>query len=641
MNYVKLFLTLLALAGMNLCANAQVTTIDSGYCGANGNNLEWKLTSDSVLSDSVLTISGTGAMQDYNWDGINGSNAPWAIYQNSSTTLVIESGVTSIGGFAFHEFRGLTGNLTLPDGLTSIGFKSCYSCGFNGSLTLPDGLTNIGGEAFTACGFTGSLTLPNGLTNIGAGAFANCINLTSINIPNSITSIEGWTFGGCSSLNSVTIGNSVTHIRNDAFRDCQSLTSIIFPNSVTYLDGGAFRGSGLTSLKLPDMIDTICGEAFRDCGNLAGKLFIPQSLKHLGGGAFCSCSKLTEVTVYWTQPLQVIVDPNYWLSHPFVGINLSKVNLYVPVGTENSYQGADCWKDFNVLPNYTRISGTILCHDSTPFTSGGLVKLYYSHLDTEDTSVRVDSDGTYCFTDVLNGKYIIKVVPDSLNLSYRFYGDTNEWENAKIVEIDSNRSKDSADIILLPPLPPLNGTSIINGLLKEAEEDKGITRKKGERDFPGEDVILKRKINGNNWETVARTITNDTGHFEFRNVDTGTFTLSVSIPNMELIDPPFLGINSDTSIYVELTLKSLVVGIKEVVQEGTKLKVYPNPTTGQLTIDNGELIIENVEIYNVVGQMVLSCRDVARNVLTIDVKSLASGLYFLKVNNKVVKFVKE
>jgi len=71
------------------------------------------------------------------------------------------------------------------------------------------------------------------------------------------------------------------------------------------------------------------------------------------------------------------------------------------------------------------------------------------------------------------------------------------------------------------------------------------------------------------------------------------------------------------------------------------LRIYPNPTKGQLKIDNGELTIENIEIYDVVGKMVLSCRDVARNVSTIDVSHLASGMYFLKIDGKVVRFGKE
>lgn len=43
----------------------EVTTVDSGYCGADngGENLRWTLD-----NNGVLTISGSGAMKDYTWD---------------------------------------------------------------------------------------------------------------------------------------------------------------------------------------------------------------------------------------------------------------------------------------------------------------------------------------------------------------------------------------------------------------------------------------------------------------------------------------------------------------------------------------------------------------------------------------------
>jgi len=77
------------------------------------------------------------------------------------------------------------------------------------------------------------------------------------------------------------------------------------------------------------------------------------------------------------------------------------------------------------------------------------------------------------------------------------------------------------------------------------------------------------------------------------------------------------------------------------------LRVYPNPTNGQLTIslpnpsEGGAYTAENVEIYNVMGQKLLSIESLKSTETTIDVSHLANGMYFLKVGNQVVKFVKE
>jgi len=98
-----------------------------------------------------------------------------------------------------------------------------------------------------------------------------------------------------------------------------------------------------------------------------------------------------------------------------------------------------------------------------------------------------------------------------------------------------------------------------------------------------------------------------------------------------------------TSISEEMDVDD--VGIAET-HCNASLRVYPNPTTGQLIIDNGELTIENVEIenveiYSVVGQKLLSIESLKSTETTIDVQHLANGMYFLKVGNQVVRFLKE
>ena len=81
------------------------------------------------------------------------------------------------------------------------------------------------------------------------------------------------------------------------------------------------------------------------------------------------------------------------------------------------------------------------------------------------------------------------------------------------------------------------------------------------------------------------------------------------------------------------------VGIVET-QCIASLRIYPNPTTGQLTIENGQLTIENVEIFSIVGQRV-GAYPCGRPETTIDVSHLANGMYYLKIGDRTVRFVKE
>jgi hypothetical protein len=75
-----------------------------------------------------------------------------------------------------------------------------------------------------------------------------------------------------------------------------------------------------------------------------------------------------------------------------------------------------------------------------------------------------------------------------------------------------------------------------------------------------------------------------------------------------------------------------------------KLKIYPNPTNGQLTMDNGELTMENIKIFDIMGRSVRAycIRPNGNETETIiDVSHLMPGVYFLKIGNKTAKFVKQ
>ena len=58
----------------------------------------------------------------------------------------------------------------------------------------------------------------------------------------------------------------VTAIWNYAFRDCSSLTSVTIPDSVNSIGGAAFEGcTGLYSVTIPDRVTSIGGLTFVNC----------------------------------------------------------------------------------------------------------------------------------------------------------------------------------------------------------------------------------------------------------------------------------------------------------------------------------------------------------------------------------------
>ena len=246
--------------------------VDSGYCGGEGDgkNLSWTLD-----SEGTLTISGTGWMINYTY-----SNAPWYTLRSKCKKLVLGSGITSIGHYAFYDCSGFTGSLTIPDSVTSIGYSAFEGCsGFTCSLTIPNSVKSIGDGAFSRCsGFTGSLTIPDSVTSIGYSAFEGCSGFTgSLTIPGSVTSIGVGAFYYCSGFTgSLTILDGVTGIDDYAFEECRKLTSITIPNSVTHIGYAAFRNcASLTSAAFSGNAPTVGTQAFKNCPSSLTFYYVP------------------------------------------------------------------------------------------------------------------------------------------------------------------------------------------------------------------------------------------------------------------------------------------------------------------------------------------------------------------------------
>lgn len=286
------FRRLVALA-LTLCMLAALTaeifaadTVASGYCGSEGDgkNLTWTLD-----SEGVLTISGLGKMKDYEND--NKNRAPWYSSRKSLKKLVIKSGITSIGDYAFFDCSNLTGDLKIPSNVHSIGENAFgYCSGFNGSLTIENGVVEIKKYAFYHCkGFTGSLKIPNSVTYIGVYAFCDCAGFTGdLIIGDGVTTIERGAFSGCYRFKgTLKIGNSVTSIGEEAFNSCRFTGSLTIPDSVTSIGQQAFHFcTGLTgTLTIGNGVTNIRMWTFKNCTGIKN-VIIGKSVSSVSNCAF-------------------------------------------------------------------------------------------------------------------------------------------------------------------------------------------------------------------------------------------------------------------------------------------------------------------------------------------------------------------
>lgn len=194
------------------------------------------------------------------------------------TDVTIPDGVKSIGKYAFCGYSSLK-SISFPSSIRSIGESAFYDCPnldevyatniedwckikfgdmlsnpifyarkiyIDGELatdiTIPKGITKICDYAFVSCETITNVVIPNSVISIGNSAFSGCSNLKNISIPNSVVNIEKGAFSSCFNLEEVEIPDGIKFIKYGTFAFCENLTTIIIPQSVKEIGNLAFDG---------------------------------------------------------------------------------------------------------------------------------------------------------------------------------------------------------------------------------------------------------------------------------------------------------------------------------------------------------------------------------------------------------------
>ena len=114
----------------------------------------------STKSVGTMTLSGQGPMT--NWIGSEViTSIPWYAVKNNIQNISIEEGITSIGFNAFYDFFNLQ-NIELPQSLREIHPGGLENCTSLENLTIPDNVT-IDTEALETTGIT-TLVIPANTT---------------------------------------------------------------------------------------------------------------------------------------------------------------------------------------------------------------------------------------------------------------------------------------------------------------------------------------------------------------------------------------------------------------------------------------------------------------------------------------------
>ena len=159
-----------------------------------------------------------------------------------------------------------------------------------------------------------------------------------------VVGIGASAFKLCKELTSVTLPNTIDSICNNAFRGTPKLTSLSIPSSVSKIGEFAFYGSGITSIAIPEGVERIEEQTFVDCKALK-EIEFPSSLNYIGLKAFNKCKAIEKFTCKAT----VVPTLETSTGTPFGQSSFATAELHVPAEAVEAYKATEIWKGFESI----------------------------------------------------------------------------------------------------------------------------------------------------------------------------------------------------------------------------------------------------------------------------------------------------
>jgi len=312
--------------------------VKSGTCGE---NLNWALD-----NTGTLTISGTGAMEDY----VSASSVPWYSQRMSIKSIFLEEGVTTVGARAFYNCTELI-RASIGNSVQTIGTYAFRGCTSLEEVVIPASVTQIQGSAFRVCTTLSLICFGGNAPIVGNYAFSDGAENITIYCYEGTT---GWEVAPWTDYTVVLqhIGQWIVDSEPTCTSDgskhfdcsyCQAHLTEIVPGGHIYVDGICLRCRGvkivasgtcgaqstwqldcfgslivsgvgamystssgnapwsdyvtsINTVMIEEGITGIGDNTFRDCTSLTC-VTIPDSVTTVGDYAFNGCSSLSDITI--------------------------------------------------------------------------------------------------------------------------------------------------------------------------------------------------------------------------------------------------------------------------------------------------------------------------------------------------------
>jgi len=647
---------------------------------------------DSVIYIKSSTFSGCSSLTS-----ITIPNSVTYIGNNaftdcsSLTSVTIPNSVTSIEDGVFSGCSSLT-SVNIPNSIASIGQYAFYGCSSLTSVTIPNSVTSIGYEAFRNCSSLTSMTIemnniPN-ISNIG-GLNSSLQNLT---LGENVTSITSGAFSGCSFLQNVTClattpptladntvfpypniatltvpcgtleaysaptsfwnmffmgrisenGYNVVATANDnAFgsvavaNDCSTATltataneGYVFlswndgntenPRLVSLTSDTSFVANFIISTINTEIAATICqGQTYTENGfNVSESGVYTQNLTASNGADSIVTLTLNVLPIFNTELTATICEGQVYTENNF---NVSEAGVYTQTLTAVNGCDSIVTLTLNILPSYnTNLTATI-CQGSELNISGFNVSeagVYTQNL----TSVNgCDSIVTLTVTElpIIHTDLTLTICEGtSLNLSGFNVSEAGVYTQTHTAV----NGCDSIVTLTVTELPTIHtdltlticeGTSLnFSGF--NVSEAGVYTQTHTSVNGCDSIVTLTVSVNPTFDTTINATINagETYAEFGFNESEAGTYVQNLQTE---------FGCDSTITLVLSVNSSLLEAEIEEI-------SFYPNPTDSKITFSQA---IEKVEVIDLTGKTIFTFT----NAKTINIESLPSGAYYLRLTN--------
>jgi len=294
------------------------------------------------------------------------------------------------------------------------------------------------------------------------------------------------------------------------------------------------------------------------------------------------------------------------------------------------------------------LSGSVTSSTVDPVAGNVIIYKYEPILTKFDslTYQTLSAGGTYSFNTMQNGSYIIKSVPSANSLQVTYAPSAISWKDA--VTVNHGCINNTIQNISVTGFTNIgNGPGVLSGKLTEGvgyvprggifapgNPIKGMIVKGGRN--PGGDIVNQVVTDAAGGFTLSGFPMNTAGQSYF---------LLVDIPGLDTNSTYYRAIDATNTIYTNLDFVvdstkinpiNAVNSVREVSFENVLVKMFPNPSNGNLTIKLSLKKAEQVaiELTDVQGKhiqtLVSSNFTTGKDVyVTTDLSDIEPGIYFV------------